>query len=41
MPFSAVPCIAWVRIWISITRPPQPITVVCRLWYRLDFGMAM
>ena len=23
---------SWVRIWISITRPPQPITVVCRLW---------
>ena len=41
MPFSAVSCISPLRIWISMVAPPGPITVVCRLWYRFDLGMAM
>ena len=40
-PHSARWCISRVRICTSIGLPCGPITVVCRLWYRLNFGIAM
>ncbi len=40
MPYSAVSCISWVRIWISSGRPSGPMTVVCSAWYMLNLGMA-
>jgi len=41
MPYSAVRCIAWVRICISTGLPVGPMTVVCSDWYMLNFGIAM
>ena len=41
MPYSAVRCIAWVRICSSTGLPSGPITVVCSDWYMLNFGIAM
>jgi hypothetical protein len=40
-PDSAVACMSRVRIWNSIILPPGAMTVVWRLWYRLDLGIAM
>ena len=40
MPNSAVRCISWVRIWISMGRPWGPTTVVWRDWYMFDLGIA-
>ena len=40
-PYSARRCIVWVRIWISTGLPCGPMTVVCRDWYMLNFGIAM
>ena len=40
-PHSARWCISRVRICISTTLPPGPMTVVCKLWYKLNFGIAM
>ncbi len=39
-PYSARRCIANVRICISTGLPWGPITVVCRDWYMLNFGIA-
>ena len=41
MPYSAVRCIALVRICTSTLRPPGPTTVVCSDWYMLNLGIAM
>ncbi len=41
MPYSAVRCIAQVRICISTGLPFGPMTVVCSDWYMLNFGIAM
>ena len=40
-PYSARRCISRVRICTSTGLPVGPITVVCRDWYRLNFGRAM
>ena len=40
MPYSARRCMANVRIWSSTGLPEMPITVVCRDWYMLNFGIA-
>ncbi len=41
MPYSAVRCMASVRICSSTGLPSGPITVVCSDWYMLNFGIAM
>ena len=41
MPYSAVRCMAQLRICNSTGLPSGPITVVCSDWYMLNFGMAM
>ena len=41
MPYSAVRCMAWVRICSSTGLPPGPMTVVCSDWYMLNLGIAM
>ena len=41
MPYSAVRCMACVRICSSTGLPDGPITVVCSDWYMLNFGIAM
>ncbi len=40
-PYSALWCIAWVRICSSTGLPSGPITVVCNDWYMLNLGIAM
>ena len=39
MPYSAVWCISQVRICTSKGMPSRPMTVVCRDWYMLGFGV--
>ncbi len=41
MPYSAVRCMAKVRICNSTGLPVGPMTVVCNDWYMLNFGIAM
>ena len=38
-PYSAVWCMAQVRICTSKGMPSRPMTVVCRDWYRLGLGV--